>query len=59
MFPNQRGAVSQTDICQAQPTDGELGILLDEAFGKGKVQWQHKALYSVLAHYTSVLMAWN
>lgn len=23
---------------------------LDEAFGKGKVQWQHKALYSVVAH---------
>lgn len=57
MAPNQRGAVSQTDICQAQPTDGELGNLLDEAFGEGKVQRQHKARYSVLAHDASVLRA--
>lgn len=27
MAPYQRGAVSQTDNCQAQPTDGKLSIL--------------------------------
>lgn len=28
-------------LCRAQPTDGELGNLLHETFGKGKVQRQH------------------
>lgn len=49
--------MSQTYTCQAQPTDGELGILLDGSVGKGKVQQQHKAPYSELAHHASVLRA--
>lgn len=56
MSPNQSGAVSEPDICQAQPTDGGSGIRLDEAFGKSKVQWQHKAPCSVWTHYTLILV---
>lgn len=36
MAPSQSGAVSQTDICKAQPTDGERAIFLMKHLAKVK-----------------------
>lgn len=54
MAPSQRGAVSGTDI--SKPSQQMVSLAsFSEAFGEGKDQQQHKAVYSVLVHYASLL----